>query len=789
MKICVPLLAIALGAPLLHSQVQAPDASPSGPLTVNFGTYSGGPSATDDEVLPGCTPVPGYDCEVQLAGAFYYPTPLTGTHPVVILLHGNHATCGHAYNPPPGGTDPPGLPGAPRIDVTITYTGTGACDAGNPIVVPSYRGYDYIANKLASWGYVVVSMDVNRGVNGLGGAPGVAGDYSLIRARGVLVLKTLALLSQWNATGDVPGSAGDILQAHLDLTQVGLMGHSRGGEGVRAAFSLFDGTTPTPSGVNPVTLNPIYFAANPWPGRIAGLNVRAIFEIGPTDAGQVDLPVAPTPTFTFFNPLGTVWNVLLPMCDGDVSDLEGVRPFDRSIMDLESPPIQKSTYTAWGTNHNFFNTQWQVTESFPTADICTGTDNNAIYPVSPGSPQQQVVGISSVLALMRGNVGVGTLPAATATITFNQNFNPPFGIPAQADGVAFPTRVDRGYSPPGTITTFDDFTVAGFNSTAPTLAHVTPNITVAYGTIPDHDPVLSEAAHISWAAANANNFFQTNWTANGKPGINIVPANYQTLDLRVSRQDDPANPLTTDFSIRLVGANGVMTRPVLLSTYLDPNFAGANPDFESDLTGPVGSTIELHPILQTVRIPLSAFGNVAFIAPQLHAVRLIFDQTATGAIYVTNIRLSTEIGGGATTYPPITFALPVERAFTTRPLQPFPQPGSTPLVKPCRILSVKDTSKAREFGGTPGYRIRVRSSSGAFPVRDAPLVMVIGTGQAPPFRDPQIIRVGSEPMVQAEEIFTLTPTQYQALPTQAHVILQFGSLPQPAEYWDCGQLP
>jgi len=791
MKIRIPLLIFVLGASLLHSQVQAPDASDNGPFVVFGGNYTNGASALDQEVLPGCIPTAGvYDCNVQETGEFYYPGgaggALTGTHPVLIFLHGNHATCGHAYNPPPGGTDPPGLPGTPRLDFGPgfnAFTGTGACgNAANPTVVPSYRGYDYLANQLASWGYVVLSMDANRGITGVNAPAGVAQDYRLIRARGVLVLKTLQMLANWNVNGDVPGSAGDILQGHLDLTNVGLMGHSRGGEGVRAALSLFNDITPTPMNATD------FWAANPWPARIPGLNIKAIYEIAPTDSGIMVVP----PAIVNFDATGTVWNVLLPMCDGDVSNLQGVRPFDRAIMDLEEPPIQKSTYTVWGANHNFFNTQWQLSDgtaafAAPFPSICTGAGNTAIFPVSPGSTNQTLVGLSSVPALMRGNVGVGTLPAAAASVTFNQNFNPPFGIPATSFGVAFPTRIDRGYSPPGDIETFDDFTVAGFNSTAPAVPHVAANVAVAYGTVPEHDPVLSQAANISWAAAAAGNFFQTNWTPNGRPGVDITEDGYQTLDLRISREDNAVNVAGgTNFSISLVGANGVMTRSLQVADYIDPNFAGANAAFESNLTGPVGSTIELHPILQTVRIPLTDFGNYAFIAPQLHGVRLTFDQTATGSIYVTNIRLSTQIGGGAATYPEEDAILAAASAPAAQPLVAPVSPS--PIVNSASIVSITPVPNAAEVGGVSGYRLLVQSTSGDFPVRNESIAMVIGNGSAPPLADPLTVLAGFDPVVSGKIVFTLTPAQYHGLSGSAHIILQFGDSSQPSEYWDAGLL-
>jgi hypothetical protein len=763
MKIHIALVFCALGTSLLHSQAptQAPDASPDGPFVSNLGGYSAGAAAVDNEVLPGCTPVAGYDCRVQITGEFYLPNPLNGRRPLIIFLHGNHATCGHAYNPMNmGGPDPNGLPGAPRIDPygpdRAVFTGTGACGSpANPLVAPSYRGYDYLANKLATRGYIVISIDANRGINGIDNMPpGVAGDLGLIRARGVLVLKTLAQLSFWDTNGDVPGSLGDLIQGHLDFSNVGLMGHSRGGEAMRAALSLFNGTTATPGNVT-----------NPWPVRIPNLSLRAIFEIAPTDS-----PAG-------YNATGIVWNVVLPMCDGDVTDLSGARPFDRAIMALEATPLQKSTYTVWGTNHNFFNTQWQLTEGTnfaagvpPYPPICRGAGNTAIYDPSPGSAAQQLTAVSSLLAFFRGNVGA-------VDVTFNQNFNPPFGIPAQVNGVPYPTRVDRGYSPPGAFAVFDDFTVMGHNSTNPAVPHVTSNVTANYGTVPDHDAVLSNALNVQWMAGNANTYFQTNWTPNGKPGMDIRV--YETLDIRVSRQDNAANPAgTTDFSIRLVGANGVLTRPLLLSTYIDPNFAGQAGN-QSNLTGPVGSTAELHPILQTVRIPLAAFGNFAFIGPQVQGVRLIFDQTPAGSIFVTNIRLSAQIGGGAAMYPPI----PPPPA----PVSP-PPPGpssAAPIEHPASIASITLVPSAPELGGASGYRIQVQ---GTFPAQNAFPQMIIGDGIAPPLGNPQVFTTGFDSITSGGLVFTLTTSQFLGLPSGKRVLVQFGP-GVPVEFWNCGTLP
>jgi dienelactone hydrolase len=99
---------------------------------------------------------------------------------------------------------------------------------------PSYKGYDYLAEELASHGYVVLSVDgnaINAGPEG--------GDWSG-QARAQLILGTLDRLQEIDKKGQVDesGEAGplDVLKGKLDFTRVGIMGHSRGGQGVSNAI-------------------------------------------------------------------------------------------------------------------------------------------------------------------------------------------------------------------------------------------------------------------------------------------------------------------------------------------------------------------------------------------------------------------------------------------------------------------------------------------------------------------------------------------------------------------------
>jgi len=560
--------------PCVGSAQVAPDGTLIGPLATTSSEYRFAASI-DPDILPGIA--------TEIWARVYRPTTLNDPpYPLLVFLHGNHGTCGHGVNP--------------RIDDNCQYTVSGTCPAGY-VVTPNHEGYGYLADRLASWGYVVVSINANRGIT-CGG--GVAGDPFLILARGRLVLKHIQLLSQWNRiAGTTPlslglGSSG--LLGRLDLGSVGLMGHSRGGEGVRTGYNMYRA------------------GGSPWPARIVDiLTTQGIFEIAPVDGQN------PTPQ----NSDGTNWAVLLPMCDGDVSDLEGVRAFDRTIRIFSEDYVTpKATYTVWGANHNYYNTEWQTSDS----GGCTGPGNIPLFLMPVGSPSQRTTALASVNAFFRATV-FDTPTSAGYNPAFMQNFNTQYSLPPVVTGV---TRVDRGFTEAAdaAITTrVEDFQAAtGTNSPYNVPNQIQVPATIAHGSVPNHAPI-QRAGLISWTALGG--FFQTNWTL---AGIGRDATAYVTLDIRVSRQSSGLNPVSaTNFSIRLVRNDNVLSNPVQLSSY-------------TSLVGPVGGPGGLHPILQTARIPLVAFG--AFDLTRLHGVRFTFDSNATGAIYLGDIRLSRLTGSG-----------------------------------------------------------------------------------------------------------------------------------------------
>ena len=519
------------------------------------------PATVDPDVLS--------DRETELWARVYAPAQLDPgeRYPLLVFLHGNRSTCGTGTNP--------------RRDHKSHYTDTGECPEGY-VVTPSHDGYGYIADEMASQGYIVVSINANRGINAGSGA---SGDGSLILARARLVLKHLLRLAQWDR-GELPTPSS------LGFDQVGMMGHSRGGPGVRAAYYLYDEIGST------------------WPSRIGTpIEFQSIFEIAPTD------------NFPSHDAVGVHWAALLPMCDTSVFGLDGIRSFDRSMaLTYEHPPHFRATATVWGTNHNFYNSEWQYSD----AGRCVGHEplfqaENYIHPSGwytpgvTGSEEQRAVGKALVTSFFLGTVG------ANSDLSEAAIFDPRNELGPEITSI---TRVDRGFNPSPNwgdvlrLEEFTDETGIGMTGAQAMITHVN----VEYTELFEHDPSY-RGAHVTWTSASYDRIFQPHFA---DEGYGLPLSRFDTLDFRVDLAIDEELNVTesTNFSIRLVDRNGFVSYPVDISDYVD-------------LSNPV----RRHSMLQTVRIPLTDFGGLSL--EHIRGVRFSFDDTETGSIYLASIRAST----------------------------------------------------------------------------------------------------------------------------------------------------
>jgi hypothetical protein len=658
---------------------RAADPTGTGPLATTSAEYRL-PAGIDADIMT--------DRATEVWAQVYRPANLAlgEKHPLVIFLHGNHGTCGRGTNP--------------RIDDSVQYTMQGTCPAGY-VVTPNHLGYAYTAERLASWGYVVVSINANRGITAGGG---VAGDGGLNLARGRLVLKHLQLLSQWNTEpGSTPATLGVDLAGTLDFGNVGMMGHSRGGEGVRAAYTQYKDE------------------GSPWPARIREpLTVKGIFEIGPVD-GQ---------TGRTLNALGTAWNVILPMCDGDVSNLQGMKPFDRMLaLNNETAGTAKGMFAVWGANHNYYNTEWQQSDSFG----CRGANHTPLFQTGTvGSQKQMSTGLYSMMGFFRAHVGT------RAQLAFDRLFDPQFGLPTDLEPV---THIGRAYA--DAANTSRSIVLESFTGTPGTSLSGQPtvaqNVTVTHGGVPEHDALL-RAANIKWTAASAETFLQIPWAA---PNDGLDASEMKTLDLRVALQNQSVSSAPEmSFSVQLVNADDSLSEPVAIKDYVKILPAG-------------------HAVLETARIPLSDLRGANL--SKVRGVKLVFNDTPQGAIFVSTIRFSRALA-------------------STRVVTPQGGPGELPTPPSGDGTVVVDTGNTvNALRATPSDAIEVElESATAFPVLD----------------DLARLRVDGADVVLSRYaddgnthrmVFTMSPDEFARIRDGATIKVRYGA-DQATREWNFGKL-
>ena len=629
----------------------------------------------------------------ELWGQVWRPDA-SGPFPLVILLHGNHSTCGK-FDATLGA----------RLDDNSQYTRSGTCPAGY-IPAPSHLGYAYLAADLAQRGYVVVSINANRGINA---ADGISGDFGLNLVRGRLVLRTMQELARWNAgTATPPPSLGFGMLGLMDFSHVGLMGHSRGGEGMRAAVAQYRD------------------AGSPWPQRIGPVTFEAIFEIGPVD-GQTD---------RILNAPDVAWNVILPGCDGDVSDLEGVRPYDRMLLKgAETRHFNKSSLEVFGANHNFYNSEWQFSE---TSD-CQG--QRKLFPDHPGSEAQQKTAAVPFRHFMLAHVGAEKIRDQARI------FDPSFQLPLNLTAITQYARNYRASLMAGSSFTIDDFSNAtGTSSNGVANAASGLNL-YRHGDAGFSHDLVQRAASVKWKGSGG--FLQLNAVL---PNAPLDVSAFSTLGFRIALKcfgklcANPTDPTgDVDFSVALAMADGAFSAAVALKDY-------------AVVRRPVGTLVfdvfENKTVLQTVRIPLGDFADADL--SRMVGVRFTFDKTTGSTIYLANVSFeAAEAGPGG---------LPPPRAATPDVAVVKPPPADVNVIAALRTTRLTEGQRV----GEAAVEIELKSSR-AFPVTDSLPVLTLGKAR---FR---LSRFADD--AQHGLIFTLTAQEFEGVVDGADAGIRIGSAP------------
>ncbi|MEE1795541.1 hypothetical protein PUR28_33010 [Streptomyces sp. BE308] len=304
---------------------------------------------TSGEYVLKSVKLPGYAEPVEMRATVVGPTDAPGKRPLALFLHGRNATC---YEPDKK---------MPALQ--------WPCKPGYR-EVPSYRGHLHDQQRLASQGYVTVSVSAN----GVNAQDGRTADHGA-QARSSLVRRHLARWATWSAN---PAKAPEAVRATepADLSKVLLVGHSRGGEGVNRA--ALDSVSPPPP------------AEDGYRGPVSW-RIRGTVMIGPTLFGQNPTPDVPSMT-------------ILPGCDGDVNDLQGQIYLDGTRGTGRGTALHSAVYMV-GANHNFFNTEWTPGQAeAPAADdvwddedpVCSSKAETRL-----SAEQQQTAGTTYIAAAAR----------------------------------------------------------------------------------------------------------------------------------------------------------------------------------------------------------------------------------------------------------------------------------------------------------------------------------------------------------------------------------------------------
>jgi len=240
-------------------------------------------------------------------------------------------------------------------------------------------GYAYLGELLASRGFIVASVDENfLNLSPLADLIALQSLVEVDDLRGWLLLEHLDVWQGWNEDPDSP------FYQQVDMDQIALIGHSRGGQAVAvaAAFNKL----------------PHY----PDDGSVRfdyGFNIRSVVAFAPVDGSY--LPAEQGIVLENVNYL-----VLHGSHDMDVFTFQGDRQYSR-VDFTDGADLFKAAVYVYGANHGQFNTSWGRKDLFePVMRVFN------LEQLMPGAEQRQVAEVTITAFLedtLRGETGYRAL--------------------------------------------------------------------------------------------------------------------------------------------------------------------------------------------------------------------------------------------------------------------------------------------------------------------------------------------------------------------------------------------
>src|SRR6476646_1169666 len=523
-------------------------------------------------------------------GRVWYPDG-NGPFPLVLIVHGNH-------NP---------------------------LDYSDP-------GYGYLGALLASRGFILVSVDENFINCGLRGESD---------GRSWLLLKHLEVWKHWN------DSTGGPFFHKVDMNNIGIMGHSRGGEAVGIA-AAFNRLTHYPDDAN------VKFNFN--------FDIKSVFAIAPVD-GQYK----PAGVWT---PIENVnYMVIHGSHDGNVSSFNGLRAFQR-IRFTDGKPWFKAAWYVYRANHGQWNSVWGNKDNGPRSGryldlrgLISEEEQRQFSKVTIGAFMEATLhGKSEYLPMFRDHRVAGAWLPKTMYITRFQES----GFKSLA---TFDEDVDvTTGSIPGVTISADSLatwkenalnlrsgTGDVLNTNAVTLGwnnHIRGDDTTKLGTPASYTITLSDSIGAALNIGRESSIYLSLAPTDAKPGPR-APARDTTKKADSTKKTPAKKPdakaakdtTPVDLTVELVDADGHTARLPL------SRFGVPRRPLEIHILRRRDEEQQRYPtqyelVLQTYLMPMSDFtqASPSFDPTHLRSIRLVFDKLVAGTIIVDDIGVSSRAG-------------------------------------------------------------------------------------------------------------------------------------------------
>jgi len=500
----------------------------------------------------------GFDAKhMPLQGRVWYPDG-AGPFPLVLMAHGNHSM--EEFSDP---------------------------------------GYAYLGELLASRGFIAVSVDENFLNFTMGDLLGFPDRWMKDETdgRAWLLLEHLRIWQTWNAR------AGHPFFGRVDMHQIALMGHSRGGEAVAVA-AVFNRLP--------------YYPDNAQIRFDYDFDIRSVIAIAPVD-GQYKPAGRPT------EPRNVNYFVLQGTEDGDMASFHGSRQLERIKFTGEQYWCKASLYIR-GANHGQFNTVWGRHD---------GDDFLNFSGIMPPDEQRQIakVTISAFLeATLRGQRDYLTL--------FQHPLSGQKWLPHTTYRNMFE---DSTYRPVASYEEDIDLTTATLHGASLAGENLSDwrerALEISWGKLD------TQAVVLGWNKAESNGTSSYTVTlpdpASPPPGAPQKAFSIEKDDVLVfamadakedptPRSGDAPDKVVDDapkkvgpieLTVELIGRSGAMRRvPIVLGRQIETNVPKA------EFVRPVPNS---EVVLQSFEIPVSV--------PDLKTIRFVFDKTASGVVDLDDI--------------------------------------------------------------------------------------------------------------------------------------------------------